>query len=109
MQLAATVRDGDANGLPTASVSWTSSDTKLATVSQGGLVSGVAVGGPVTITATVSGLSATSQVTVVSGPPTQLTITTQPSETASSGTPLSRQPVIQVRDANGNEVRESGS
>ncbi len=108
MQLTATVRDGDGNGLPTASVSWTSSDTKLATVSQGGLVSGVAVGGPVTITATVSGLSATSQVTVVSGPPTQLTITTQPSETASSGTPLSRQPVIQVRDANGNEVRESG-
>jgi acetyl esterase/lipase len=108
LELHATVRDVEGNVLSGVSVSWTSSDTRLATVSQGGLVSGVAVGGPVTITGILGGLSAASQVTVVGGTPTQLTITTQPAGSAVSGTALSRQPVIQVLDADGNEVHESG-
>ena len=45
---------------------------------------------------------------VVAGAAAVLGITTQPAPTASSGSPLSRQPVIQVRDANGNAVAQSG-
>ena len=57
LQLTATMRDADGNGLPATNVTWTSSNLRLATVSQSGLVSGVAVGGPVTITAVAAGLS----------------------------------------------------
>ncbi len=108
LQLTATLRDADGNSLPTADVTWTSSNLGLATVSQDGLVFGVAVGGAVTITAIIADLSATSDVTVVVGPPTQLTITTQPSGTATSGVTLAQQPVVQLRNATGHEVRQSG-
>ena len=108
LQLTATMRDAGGNGLPATNVTWTSSNLRLAMVSQSGLVSGVAVGGPVTITAVAAGLSGTSEVTVVVGPPTQLTITTQPSGSATSGIAFAQQPVIQLRNATGHEVRQSG-
>lgn len=45
---------------------------------------------------------------IVPGAPAALSITTQPSATATSGSALAQQPVIQVRDAGGNAVAKSG-
>jgi hypothetical protein len=45
---------------------------------------------------------------IVAGAAAALTITTQPSATATSGAPLVQQPVIQVRDVGGNPVAKSG-
>src|SRR5439155_71517 len=42
-----------------------------------------------------------------SGPPIQLTVTTEPSSTAQSGVAFAQQPVIQLRDASGNPVSQS--
>jgi uncharacterized protein YjdB len=59
--------DGSTQNL-TASVTWSSSDTAVATISNmagsNGLASGVAQGGPVTITATQNSISGTAQLTV---------------------------------------------
>jgi uncharacterized protein YjdB len=68
--LAATVHDscgGDAD--VTDAASWTSSDETVATVSSTGpsgrgIVTGIAPGGPVTITAAVGGLTGSAAVTV---------------------------------------------
>src|SRR3989442_1343576 len=47
-------------------------------------------------------------VTLGAGTATQLTITTQPSPTATSGAPFSPQPVLQVRDGAGNPAGGAG-
>ncbi len=49
-------------------VTWTSADEAVATVTAAGAVTGVTVGGPVAITATIEGRSAASQVTVTQVP-----------------------------------------
>jgi DNA/RNA endonuclease G (NUC1) len=51
-QMTGTPQDANNQTVPTATVTWVSSDNTLATVSSTGLVTGVAAGGPVTITAT---------------------------------------------------------
>ena len=56
VQLTATVRDGAGNVLSGRTVTWRSSDDRIATVSNTGLVTGLSAG-PVTITATVEGMS----------------------------------------------------
>ncbi|WP_426749803.1 kelch repeat-containing protein [Myxococcus sp. Y35] len=53
----------------TSRATWTASDTAIATVSSTGLGTGVAPGGPVTITATLDGVSGTAQFTILSPPP----------------------------------------
>jgi hypothetical protein len=65
VQLSATPKDANGNAL-TRAVSWSSSDQSRATVSSGGLVTGVAPGS-VTITATADGRLASTQVTVKEG------------------------------------------
>ena len=66
--LSAVVRDQN-NVIMTGIVpTWTTSNASLATVSPTGLVTGIAAGGPVTITATASGRSGTAAVTVTSSP-----------------------------------------
>ena len=61
--LTATARDGAGNVLTGRTVVWTTSSASLATVNAG-VVTGVAPGGPVTITATVEGVGATAAITV---------------------------------------------
>ncbi len=57
--------DDRGNWLPVpAGVTWTSSDPTLVTVDSTGTVRGVALGGPVTITATFGGMTASSRATV---------------------------------------------
>ncbi|MBX3148076.1 MAG: Ig domain-containing protein [Gemmatimonadales bacterium] len=62
--LVATVRDAAGAPLTGRTVSWASSNEEVATVSETGLVTAVAIGGPVTITATSEGVNGTAQVTV---------------------------------------------
>src|SRR2546428_126587 len=56
-----------------------------------------------TLTAATSGT-----ITLGAGTATQLTITTQPSPTATSGAALGQQPVLQVRDGAGNPAGGAG-
>src|SRR5207249_3673999 len=63
VQLTATPKDGGGNPLTGRTITWSSSDNAVATVSSSGLVSGV-VAGSATITATSEGQSGPSAITV---------------------------------------------
>src|SRR5207244_1302115 len=63
LQLAATPKDASGNALTGRTITWSSSDNSVATVSSSGLVSGV-VAGSATITATSEGQSGPSAITV---------------------------------------------
>jgi acid phosphatase len=63
-QLTATPKDANGNPLTGRAITWSSSNTAIATVSGSGLVTGVAAGGPATITATSEGRSGSAAVTV---------------------------------------------
>jgi adhesin/invasin len=59
--------------------------------------------------ASVAGVdSVTFSATATAGAASKLVLTTQPSSSALSGVALIRQPVVQLRDAGGNAVSESG-
>ena len=58
-------RDADGNVLIGVTASWTTSNAAIASVDQAGNVTGVALGGPVTITVTKDGHSASATVSVV--------------------------------------------
>ena len=73
-QLTATVRDAGGNVLTGYTVTWSSSATAAATISSTGLVTAVAPGSA-TITATSSGKSGTSAITVTLVPVSSVTIT----------------------------------
>lgn len=73
VSLNATVRDGKGNVLSGRTITWTSSAPTIASVSPSGVVTAVAPGGPVIITATCEGHSASGSVTVVA-PVTSVTI-----------------------------------
>jgi hypothetical protein len=70
----------------------------------------IAGSGPFTLVFASTGLTtATSNsFTMTAAPATQLSITTQPSSSAQSGVAFARQPVIQLRDASGTAVSQSG-
>ena len=63
-QLSAATLDDRDNAFSGGEVTWSSSDTAIAGVSRTGLVTGIAVGGPVTVTAESEGKTGTAQVTV---------------------------------------------
>ena len=66
VQLAASPRDAGGEPLPGRTVTWATSAPGVASVSSTGLVTGIGVGGPATITATSEGVSGTASVTVTS-------------------------------------------
>ena len=75
--------------------------------------SGLGISGPAgtyTIRFDGAGLApATSQaIALGAGAGSRLVLATAPSSTARSGTPFERQPVLQLQDASGNAVRQSG-
>jgi len=74
LQLTATPRDGSGNALTGRTITWTSSNANIATVTQTGLVVGVA-NGAATITAAAEGRSATATITVSSTPVSSVTVT----------------------------------
>src|SRR5207302_711266 len=69
---------------------------------------------PNTLTATAAGSGITGNpvtftATATAGPAARLAITTQPSATVRSGVAFLQQPVIQLQDASGNPVSQSGT
>lgn len=94
----------DRQGRPVASptVSFASSNVEVATVSATGTLRAIRTG-TASITATSSGVTASLAITVTPGAPASLVITTQPAD-AANGRALGTQPVLEVRDANGNRA-----
>ena len=106
LQLTATLRDASGNVLTGRTISWTTSSASIATVSSSGLVTAVAAGGPVTITATSEGRSGTAAVTVTAPPPPPppapvATVTLAPTST-SLQVGQAAQLTATLRDAAGN-------
>lgn len=79
LQLTASMIGGDAEVVEGTQFTWTSSDTLLASVTSDGLVTGVAPGGPVMVTASAGALSGTATVTIIDSalPPNRLAAGTQ--------------------------------
>ena len=104
LQLAATLRDGSGNILTGRTVSWTTSNAGIATVSSGGLVTGAALGS-VQITAECEGV--TSSVTVNVQPRPVATVTLGPNP---GGLTVGQQlqMSLDIRDANGNQLSTVG-
>lgn len=99
--LAATVRDSSGNALTDRSISWTTSNASIATVSGSGAVTGIA-SGTVTVTATAEGHSASASITVPTVTPAPVaTITVSPT-TATIGIGATAQLVATLRDASNN-------
>ena len=65
IQLTAISRDAFGNTLSGRVVTWTSSNPSVVSVSSTGVAHGVAIGGPVTITATAEGVDGTASVTII--------------------------------------------
>lgn len=85
-QLTATALDADGTELPDRAVTWSTSDEQIASVTPSGVVTGVAIGGPVTITATIEGKSDGAQVTVVLVPVSSVTVQPPSAEIAAGAT-----------------------
>lgn len=101
-QLLPSVTDQDGKPLAGANVSWSSSNTGVATVSQSGLVTAVG-SGSTDITATSGSVTATAQVTVVQTPTGLLKISGD-GQTGAAGTTLPAPLVVQVNDAGGSPI-----
>ena len=98
VQLSATTRDAQGGNLTNRTVTWSSTNTAVATVSSTGLVTAVTIGGPVTIIASSEGQDGSATVTVI--PPPVATVTVSPQSHAL--TPLSSvQLTATTRDASG--------
>ena len=113
MQLTAVARDSAFNpiigtALGGRTTTWNSGTPAAATVSVTGLVTAVAQGVS-TVSATIGGTAGTAQITVSPLPTaSQLAITTQPSASAPNDASFAAQPVVQLKDINGNNVAAAG-
>ena len=97
-QLTAQLKDANANLLTGRTVTWSSGNTAVATVSSTGLVTAVAAGGPVTITATSETKTGTSQITVAVVPVATVTVSPASSSVFVGGR---QQLTATTNDANG--------
>jgi uncharacterized protein YjdB len=105
VQLAAVARDAAGNILTGRTVAWSSDNQAIATVSESGLVSGIAAGAA-TITAASEGVSATAAVTVTPQPPPPVASVTVAPATASIVAGETRQLAATLRDANNNVLSD---
>lgn len=101
--LQATVKDQNGNVMTGQTVSWSTDNSAVATVTSAGVVTGVAAGSA-TITATSSGQSGTSAITVTAAPPPPPVVTTvtvaPPSASIAVGATTTL--TATVKDQNGN-------
>jgi leishmanolysin/Big-like domain-containing protein len=102
-QLFPSVIDQDGKAIVDADVSWTSSNTGVASVSPSGVVTAVG-SGSATVTATSGSAGATALVSVVQTP-TQIQKVSGDGQTGPAGTTLSAPLVVQVNDAGGHPVQ----
>ena len=100
LQLTAVATDARGTPLNGRVIVWASSDSAVATVSAGGLVTGVSLGAA-SITATSEGESGSASITVTPGPATQLAFTSQPG-TLTAGVPIAPALQVTARDVGGN-------
>jgi uncharacterized protein YjdB len=104
LQLMATLRDGGGNVLTGRPVNWTTSNQAVATVSQTGLVSAVALGNA-QITAESEGRTGTVSVAVALPPVATISITPNPGAVQVGS---SLQMTLDLRDAAGNPLTTTG-
>ena len=121
VQISAQLLDASGNVVPVAgqSVTWTKSDANgtLSSATSNTNGAGVATvtltthtvsGTSTTVTATSGAITGTSAtITTVAGPMSQLTLTQAPPATAQSGVAFAPQPILQLRDAQGNAVAQA--
>ena len=98
-QLSAAITSASGGILPGRDVTWTSSNPALVSVSPAGQATGVAIGGPVTVTATCEGIAGTA-VIVVAPPPVAAVTVTPAASTVAQGATV--QLTSTERDASGN-------
>ena len=103
VQLSAELKDDQGNVLTGRAVLWTTTDAVRTSVSNTGLVTGLAPGGPATILATSEGRSGAAAVTVTPGAAAKLAFRTQPSNTV-AGVAIAPAVEVEVQDAAGNRV-----
>lgn len=104
LQLAATLRDGTGTILNGRTVSWTSSNSSIASVTSSGLVTGVALG-TAQITAESEGVTGSTTVTVAPRPVATVELAPNP---ASVKVGQSIQMSLDLRDSNGNQLTTTG-
>jgi hypothetical protein len=104
--ISATVANSIGDPVTGQTVTWTSTDQNVATVSSAGLVTGVHVGQTAVIAHVGTISSQPLSVVVTPGAPTKLVIRTQPAN-AASGAPLATQPVLELQDSLGNVATSS--
>jgi uncharacterized protein YjdB len=103
--LQATAKDQNGNAMTGQTVTWSTSNAAAATVSSTGVVAGIAAGSA-TITATSSGVSGTSAITVTVGPPPPPVVTTVTVAPTSASLVAGATTTLQatVKDQNGNAM-----
>jgi trimeric autotransporter adhesin len=105
LQLSATVTDQNGNAISGATVTYTSNNAGVASVTTGGLVTGVAQGGPVTITGTSTAngttVTGTAQITVTAVPVAQIVVSPATYTLTATGTV---QLTATPEDVNGNPL-----
>lgn len=110
--LSAELRDARGATLTGRTVSWTSSNPAIASVSQNGTVNAVAIGGPVSIVAQSEGMADTSRITVIDVPVQSVQVTAPVAEvndgatvqlavrlTDAAGQPLTGRAVTWISDS----------
>lgn len=106
LQLTAVLRDDQGNVLTGRAILWTTTDAVRTSVSTSGLVTGLALGGPVSILATSEGRTGSSAITVVPGDASRLAFSVQPRNVV-AGAIISPDVKVEVHDAAGNLVPTS--
>ena len=101
VQLTATPKDATGNPLSGRVVTWQTSNATIAMVDGNGLVTGKALGGPITITATSEGKSGTASVSVTPAPVASVAMSPTSATIFANGTV---QLTATPKDANGNEL-----
>ena len=104
LQLAATLRDGTGAVLNGRTVSWTTSNASVATVSSTGLVTGAALGN-VQITAECEGVTSSVTITVQPRPVATVGLAPNPGSVKMG---FQLQMSVDIRDANGNQLTTVG-
>jgi hypothetical protein len=106
VQLTAVLKDDLGNVLMGRAVLWSTSDAVRASVSNTGLVTGLAPGGPVTILATSEGRSGGAQISVTTAPAARLGFVVQPSAVV-AGAVISPPVQVEIQNTFGARVTTS--